>query len=106
MGKANSRFFFCSLVWLDTPSTHSKIYLHTSNLTKSMCCGFSNVYPYKQNNIEIILYPLYVVSFYHLTFVWNFLTYSLLIHFFNTWSKLVHVKLFLFMRSEPLLGPI
>jgi hypothetical protein len=63
MGKANSRLFFCSLVWLDTPSTHSKIYLHTSNLTKSMCCGFSNVYPYKQNNIEIILYPLYVVSF-------------------------------------------
>ena len=62
-GQANSRFLMSSSFWLDTPNTHFNIYLHTFSLIKSMQSDFSNLYPYKQTNVENILYPLYIVSF-------------------------------------------
>jgi hypothetical protein len=62
-GQVNSRFLIPSSFWLDTRNTYFNIYLHISSLIKSMHSDFSNLYLYKQNNVETILYPLYVVSF-------------------------------------------
>ena len=62
-GQANSRFLISSSFWLDTPNTHFNLYLHTSSLIILMQSDFLNLYPYKQTNVENILYPLYIVSF-------------------------------------------
>jgi hypothetical protein len=62
-GEANSRFLISFSFWLDTPNTHFNLYLHTSSLIKSMQSDFPNLYPYKQTNVENIIYPLYIVSF-------------------------------------------
>ena len=37
--------------------------LHTSNLIILIQSDFPNLYPYKQTNVENILYLLYIVSF-------------------------------------------
>ena len=62
-GQVNSWFLISSSFWLDTPNTDFNIYLHISSLIKSMQSDFLNLYPYKQTNVENILYPLYIVSF-------------------------------------------
>jgi hypothetical protein len=62
-GQANSRFLISSSFWLNTPNTHFNIYLHTSSLINSMQSDFPNLYRYKQTNMDIDLYPIWVVSF-------------------------------------------
>jgi hypothetical protein len=88
-GQANSWFLKSSSFWLDTPNTHINLYLHTSSLIILMQSDFPNLYPYKQTNIENIIYPLYIVS----SVISSLLDIFSLMHsdsFFNPWSRLVH----------------
>jgi len=62
-GQANLWLLVSSSFWLDIPNTHFNLYLHTSRLIILMQSDFSNLYSYKQTNVENILYPLYIVFF-------------------------------------------
>jgi hypothetical protein len=48
---------------LTLPIIHFNLYFHIPSLTISMHSDSPNIYPYKQTNVETMLYPLYIVSF-------------------------------------------